>query len=463
MKVIWNPLKSIKDFFSSKFNNIEKKLDKDSNDLHKIESKLEKFKKIPNNWLEKNYRCSGWSDRKMIKFWLFALLVWIVGYFAYNALSFIFIIISAYIISMIVESLIFWFQSIGLKRWLAIFLSYLIFILTLLLLFLIVVPFLINQTIELVSIGLSYLSDFQRNLSINWVDNMIINMEILPESFKRYFFEYFGSSDFLLQIQNALQQNISEIISIWKEYITKVWVIIIWFISSFTNFLIDFWIFITLAVLFSVEKDITIKFLAKLWWKDNYETSCLKIQKMYKKLAIWLKARLAMSLFITIAMRIALIVMWWCGVEIPNKLWIAVFTWLLDIIPYIWPFISGAILAIVSLLYNTIWVSFLSVWILYIINVIQGSILTPLFMNKALWVSSVLIFVSMILWWMIMWFFWVLLAVPIAVIITLLLQDKEQLNQKEEKLYSISDAISKSARKIVNKIPSKNNKKNETK
>ena len=64
---------------------------------------------------------------------------------------------------------------------------------------------------------------------------------------------------------------------------------------------------------------------------------------------------------------------------------------------------------------------------------------------------------------MIMWFFWVLLAVPIAVIITLLLQDKEQLNQKEEKLYSISDAISKSARKIVNKIPSKNNKKNETK
>jgi len=460
MKLIWNPLKGIKEFFFNRFSNIEKKLDKDGDELHKIESNLEKFKKISNNGTTESCKCSGWSDRKMIKFWLFALLIWIVWYFAYNALSFIFMVISAYIVSMIVESLIFWLQSIGLKRGLSIFLSYLIFILILLLLFLIVVPFLINQTIELVSIGLNYLADFQRNLSTNWVDSMIRNMDILPESFKNYFFEYFGNSDFLSQIQNALQQNLSEIISVGKEYITKAGVIIIWFVSSFTNFLVDFWIFITLAVLFSVEKDITIKFLAKLWWKDNYETSCLKIQKMYKKLAIWLKARLAMSLFITIAMWIALVIMWWCGVEIPNKLWIAVFTWLLDIIPYIWPFISGAILAIVWLLYNTIWVSFLSVWILYIINVIQGSILTPLFMNKALWISSVLIFVSMVLWWMIMWFFGVLLAVPIAVIITLLLQDKEQLNQKEEKWYSISDVISKSARKIINKIPSKSKKNN---
>jgi hypothetical protein len=35
----------------------------------------------------------------------------------------------------------------------------------------------------------------------------------------------------------------------------------------------------------------------------------MKIEKMYKKLAIWLKARLALSLFITVAMWLALIVM----------------------------------------------------------------------------------------------------------------------------------------------------------
>ena len=455
MKININPFKNLRNFFSSKLKNVEDNLEKDSKELHDIEDSLIDIKKdsemISDNLIKIDWR----SDKKMIKFRLFALLVWIIGYFAYNTLNFIFMIISAYIVSMIVESLISWFQSIGFKRWLSIFVSYLIFILSLVLLFLIVAPFLINQTVELVSMWLNYLADFQKNLNIYWVDTMIRNMHILPESLKNYFFEYFGNSDFLSQIQNALQQNLSEIISLWKEYITKAGIIIIGFVSSFTNFLVDFWVFITLAILFSVEKDITIKFLAKLWWKYNYDTSCLKIQKMYKKLGIWLKARLAMSLFISIAMWLALIIMWWFGVEIPNKLWIAVFTWLLDIIPYIGPFISGTILFVVGLLYNTIWVSFLSVWILYIVNVIQWSVLTPLFMNKALWVSSVLIFISMVLGWMIMWFFWVLLAVPIVVIITLLLEDKEQLTQEEEKWFNISNSVLKSLLNFFKKIKSK--------
>jgi hypothetical protein len=43
------------------------------------------------------------------------------------------------------------------------------------------------------------------------------------------------------------------------------------------------------------------------------------MQKIYKKLAIWLKARLLMSLFITLAMWLALVVMSWFGLDMPNK------------------------------------------------------------------------------------------------------------------------------------------------
>jgi predicted PurR-regulated permease PerM len=118
-------------------------------------------------------------------------------------------------------------------------------------------------------------------------------------------------------------------------------------------------------------------------------------------LAIWLKARLALSLFITVAMWLALIVMWWFGVEIPNKLWLAILTWLLDIIPYIGPFISWILLFIIWMIYNTVWVAILSVWILFGVNLIQNNILTPLFMNRALWVNSVLILISMVIWRMI--------------------------------------------------------------
>jgi predicted PurR-regulated permease PerM len=48
--------------------------------------------------------------------------------------------------------------------------------------------------------------------------------------------------------------------------------------------------------------------------------------------------------------------------------------------------------------------------------------LIPLLMNKTLGVNPVVIFISMIIWAMILWIVWVLLAVPIAVIITLIME-----------------------------------------
>jgi hypothetical protein len=46
----------------------------------------------------------------------------------------------------------------------------------------------------------------------------------------------------------------------------------------------------------------------------------MKLEKMYVKLAIWLKARLALSLFMTFAVWLTLYIMSWFGVDIPNKL-----------------------------------------------------------------------------------------------------------------------------------------------
>jgi hypothetical protein len=46
----------------------------------------------------------------------------------------------------------------------------------------------------------------------------------------------------------------------------------------------------------------------------------MKLEKIYKKLAIWLKARLLLSLFVAVAMWLSMVVMSWFGVEIPNKL-----------------------------------------------------------------------------------------------------------------------------------------------
>jgi predicted PurR-regulated permease PerM len=56
-------------------------------------------------------------------------------------------------------------------------------------------------------------------------------------------------------------------------------------------------------------------------------------------------------------------------------------------------------------------------------------------MWKSLWVSPLVIFICMLLFWTIMWFFGVLLAVPIAVIVSLAFQipQAKEFNKMVEK------------------------------
>jgi predicted PurR-regulated permease PerM len=60
--------------------------------------------------------------------------------------------------------------------------------------------------------------------------------------------------------------------------------------------------------------------------------------------------------------------------------------------------------------------------VVFLINMIESNILTPVIMNKNLWINTIVIFVSMILWGLLMWVLWILLAVPIAAIITLMFE-----------------------------------------
>ncbi len=428
MSLISKSMNDLKSFFEKKIKWLETELDKETHELHELESNMAKMK-IETGCVD------WWSDKKMIKFWIFGLLIALVWYFVFDLLNVIFLIIWAYIMSMIVESLILWLQKIKFQRWLAVLVAYAIFMVFVFGLMIFVIPFLLGQMAELISIWLNHISWFQENLMTNGLSNVIMEMKIIPGYMKEYFLNYFGDSELLVQLQNTLQQNLTEIISAGKKYIQLFGVVIVDFISWFANFIVDFTLFMTLAILFSIEKTSVMKFLANLGWKANYDLTYLRLEKMYKKLAIWLKARLILSLFVAVAMRVSLMVMSWFGVEIPNKIWLSILTWLLDIIPYIWPFISWALLFVIGMIYNTIMVAILAVWILFGVNLVQNNILTPLFMNRALWVNSVLILISMVIGWMIMWFLWILLAVPIAVIITLLFQNREKLEKddKEEK------------------------------
>jgi len=275
MKVKSNFWANLKRVFSLRTQN-EKTNNQDVEEIKLLE-------KIKNKQIEpKNHSC--WDNKQMFRFWLFWLVVVILWYFAYNTLNLIFLFISAFILSMIVESLISRFQAKNIKRWVSIWLSYFIFILVLLVLFLVFIPFLTVQTVELVSLWLNYLAEFQKDITTLWVDQIIMNFKFLPNSFKEYLLSGSLHPDFLTQLQTVLQENLSEVISFWKLYITKAGNIMISFVSGFTKFLVNFWTLMVLSIFFSIDKDMITKFLAKIWWKENYEINRLKIKKMYHRL-----------------------------------------------------------------------------------------------------------------------------------------------------------------------------------
>jgi predicted PurR-regulated permease PerM len=253
-----------------------------------------------------------------------------------------------------------------------------------------------------------------------------------------------------------LQKNLSDIVAAGQAYISRIGSWFISFVSWFATFFAQFLLFFTLSVLFSVDKKNVTHFLSNLWWKDKSKVSKLKIEKVYKNLAVWLKARLLLSLYIAITVWITLVIMWWCGLEIPNKLWIAVIAGLLDIIPYIWPIFTGLLLFVVVVLYNSFLAAILVVLILYVFNVVQENILTPVLMKKALWISPVLILISMMLWWVIMWFLWVLLSVPIAVILVIFfwradIEMNDSSEMVDELKWKAQTAVSKSKKDLFSK------------
>lgn len=422
MKIKKNPLVDIRKFFLSKIDHINKKTDSQLTEIDNVDNFFEEIENKDLKWSDNSW----WSDKKMIKFWFFALLVWILGYFVYNTSAFIFTIIAAYIVSMIVEIFISWFQSIWLKRSLSIFLSYLIFVLLLSFLLLVIVPFIVAQTVDLISLWLNYLSVIQKDLTTNGVYNMIMDIKILPEYWKQYFFENFGNNDFLMQIQTALQKNISEIMYVGREYVTKAWFILIWFVSSFTTFLRDFVVFMTLSILFSVEKKSVMRFISRLSWEKNYKIVYFKLDKIYKRLWLWLKARLILSLYMALALFVSLWVLELFGMSIANKISLALVLWIFDVIPYIWPIVWSVPAVIWWITWYWIWWWIIITIIAVVINLVENSVLIPILMGKKLWMNTIVIFVSIIFGGMLMWLLWVFLAVPIAVIVTLLIENDSQ-------------------------------------
>ncbi len=356
------------------------------------------------------------TTRLILKFWLIGLAIVTLWYMMFISLSYIYMVIAAFIISLALEWCIVFWQRITRSRWLWILITYILTTFFVLSGFIILIPFFFNRWTELLQSLMTWLLKLQSSLAQLWVPWYIEWANRIPWFLKEELIQRIQNSN-SDSILTAITDNIWSIMSTSSGYVKSIaWQALIFFWNIF-SIIVDFAIILTLCIFFSVAH-YDIKYALKYIFR-HYPNIIPRIDLAYSWITTRLKSQLFLCVFIWIMSYLWLWALELFGISIPQKWTLAILAGLFEIIPYIWPFLWWFPAAIFALISSWRW-WFLAVWILYtIIQQSEEKILVPVFMWKTLWVSPLVVFLCMILCGTIMWFLWILLAVPMAVIISL--------------------------------------------
>ena len=415
MAFIHKIMKGGSDFFKS----IKSDNKKELLELEKLEKKLDEQQKEEKKSTVKPF---VFTNRMFLKFWAFGILVIFFGLFIYQSLNIIYLIFMAYIVSLAIEAIIDLLQKRIKYRWLAIFLAYLFVLVALLWAMVFIVPFILNQLSDIMTILMGNISDFQQMLATKSLVGIIQDTHWLPGSLKQALLDSFSNPAVVSWVQSQLDQNISQVVNLGTTYARNIGNIAVSAVGSFFNFVTQTSIVLTLAVLFSIQKDSVMRFIARLGGEKKYKFVYMKLERIYKKLGIRLKSQLFLCVFMGVAMYVALWILAFFGIDLPQKWALAGIVAMTEFIPYIGPFIGWLAAMLVAFIHYGIYGALIVLAVVFLLQRLENNVLIPLLMNKTLGVNPVVIFISMIIWALILWVVWVLLAVPIAVIITLIME-----------------------------------------
>ena len=423
MKKFKSFIKKWTGYFQKRLDILTKATKKERDDIKKLENKLQILNDSKDTPKEKETSPNIWTGKIMFRFWFTWLLVVFLGYLGFKGLNIIYLVFTALIISIAMEAVISFFAR-RINRWISIVLSYLLLVILILSWFFSIIPFLLDQIGHLLNITLESFKNMQESIVINGLDQFIQDIWRLPTYFKKLILSSLWDPEIVLSIQEKVLTNLSQMIDLWKQYASNIGNLAVGFFTGFLSFVKNSSIVLVLAVLFSIQKKQVILFMAQLWWTKKREYLEIKIKRIYKQLGIRLKSQLFLMVFIGVMMLVSLLILSAFGLDIPEKGSLALIAGLLEVIPYLWPTLGGFPAVIVVLIHNWPGAALIMIWIIVTIQRLENNILIPVLMKKTLWISPVIVFLSMLLWAILMWLIWVILAVPIAVILTLFWDDK---------------------------------------
>lgn len=356
---------------------------------------------------------------QIIKFWLIGALVVYLSYLIFQSLQLLYLIITWWLISVAMEGFIRRGQAyVG--RALSITIMYLLLMVFVLMGFIIIFPFLLEQLSTIIGILITYIQEIGQKISELGIIGFIDSIERFPLFLKEYFLGIISSNT--SEFQNAITSHISSLVSMGSSYATSIGGLAISLVGSLLSVIIKFMIVFIVAIFFSADKDKVVDFFVLHLAKTPESSYYLswKINLFYKKMGRWLKMQLWLCLYIFLIVYFALTVLWRFGMPLSNAFSLALMAWFTELLPYIGPII-WAIPAVVVATMIYWWKWFIVVSIIYIIiQQTESNILVPLLMKQSLGVSALLILLCALFFGFVLWFIGVLMAVPFAILLTML-------------------------------------------
>ncbi len=159
------------------------------------------------------------------------------------------------------------------------------------------------------------------------------------------------------------------------------------------------------------------KFVADLIPAKHHDVTLGLLEKIQKKMGLWILGQIILSLSISTLTLIGLLIL-----RVPNALLLAILAGMLEIVPYIGPFLSAVPAVFIAFIYNPPLA--LAVAILYLlVQKTEGYVLVPKVMEKTIGTSPLVVLLALLIGFKLAGIIGLFIAVPLASAITLVIQE----------------------------------------
>ena len=377
--------------FQKKVNKLKEQIREQEEHLDEIDSKTSKKK-------QKTERMTvDLSINSVVKSTLAIMAILALAYFLYEIKSTIIIFFASLFLASVINPGVDFLQKYKIPRYIGVFITYFL-----------VFAILIYIIVSMVPIILEQLSGIAETIGVKELSNIINEIQVLIQSFLVKY------DDWITLIQEVLKEE--KMIAVLKEsfgQLEGVFKGIMLFFATIANVVMV--LFITFFIV--IDKKNLHAFFISLFPSRHGTYLADKTHIIQSKIGDWIRGQLLLG--ITMGL-ITFIVFKILGIKYAMTL--AFISAIAEFIPYVGPLITFALAGLIAI--NQGVVTFM--WLCFgyiIIQAAEGNILVPLIMRKSVGMNPITVIVSMLVGWE----FWgipgMIIAIPLAKIVSIFIED----------------------------------------